>query len=114
MGSSWTTTQTKNHKLINFNVPNYLITNFDELVKFKRITRTSMLIRLIESYMRSEVTKMKDDDKINHLIQDVKLRNNNPTQKLKQLNETQSPPYPIFQEFTEDEYDWEERLRNGY
>ena len=63
------------HKLINFNVPNYLITNFDELVKFKRISRTSMLIRLMESYVRNEVGRLKEDDEINHLIRDVKLRN---------------------------------------
>ncbi len=42
-----------NYKLINFNVPHYLINNFDEIVKFKRISRTSVLIGLMERYIGS-------------------------------------------------------------
>ena len=36
------------HTLINFNIPNYLKHDFDELAKFKRVSRTSILNRLIE------------------------------------------------------------------
>ena len=60
-----------NHKLINFNVPNYLINNFDNLVKFKRVSRTSMLVRLIETYLREELLQMKKD---NELSESFKLK----------------------------------------
>lgn len=103
------------HKLINFNVPNYLITNFDELVKFKRISRTSMLIRLMESYVRNEVGRLKEDDKINHLIRDVKLRNHIPPKKLNkvksvEVDEDDILPPPLFQ--NDDDIDWESRLND--
>ena len=41
-----------NYKLINFNVPNTLITNFDNVCKFKRFSRTSVLLRLMELFKR--------------------------------------------------------------
>ena len=49
------------YKLVNFNVPNYLIKNFDNLVKFKRVSRTSMLVHLMENYLRTEQQKLKED-----------------------------------------------------
>ena len=44
-----------NHKLINFNVPNYLINNFDNLVKFKacsHILHKKCANRFLLHYMR--------------------------------------------------------------
>ena len=46
------------YKLINFNVPKYLIKNFDNMVKFKRMSRTSLLVGMMESYLRSEYRKL--------------------------------------------------------
>lgn len=66
-----------NHKLINFNVPQYLIKNFDNLVRFKRVSRTSMLIQLMETYIRSERKLLEEDDGLNVLINDVENRNLN-------------------------------------
>ena len=63
------------YKLINFNVPKYLIKNFDNLVRFKRVSRTSMLVHLMENYIRSEKKLMEDDDTLNLLINDVEKRN---------------------------------------
>ena len=63
------------YKLINFNVPKYLIKNFDNLVRFKRVSRTSMLVHLMESYIRSEKKLMEDDDTLNLMINDVEKRN---------------------------------------
>ena len=63
------------HKLINFNVPKYLIKNFDNLVKFKRVSRTSMLIHLMEDYIRSERVRMKNDHTLTLMINDIELRN---------------------------------------
>ena len=61
-----------NHKLINFNVPNYLINNFDNLVKFKRVSRTSMLVRLIETYIREELLQMKKDNELSESFKRIK------------------------------------------
>ena len=63
------------YKLINFNVPKYLIKNFDNMVKFKRVTRTSLLIGMMESYLRHEYRKIKEDDELNNLIVDIEKRN---------------------------------------
>lgn len=63
------------HKLINFNAPNYLITNFDNLVRFKRVSRTSMLIHLMETYVRSEKRRMEDDNTLNMMISEISVRN---------------------------------------
>lgn len=64
-----------NHKLVNFNVPNYLIQNFDHLVRFKRVSRTSMLIHLMEKYIRSESEFIKKDNQINKVIHDIEESN---------------------------------------
>ena len=63
------------HKLINFNVPNYLIKNFDNLVKFKRVSRTSMLVHLMETYCRSEQRRLKEDNILNQMVVDLTQRN---------------------------------------
>lgn len=101
------------NKLVNFNVPHYLITNFDEVVKFKNVSRTSMLIRLMESYVRSEFNRLEEDNKINQLIMNVKLRNHNPPQNMKRYKEEIDDeedllPPPILQSLDND--DWEEDL----
>lgn len=69
------------HKLINFNVPKYLITNFDSLVRFKRVSRTSMLVRLMEDYIRSERRLMEEDNSLNQMIRDIEVRNKNSMKK---------------------------------
>ena len=114
MGSPWINSPSNNYKLVNFNVPNYLITNFDELVKFKRISRTSMLITLMESYIRTEVLKLKEDDNINKLITNVKLRSNTPTQTLKKNDPSQSPVTPKFSDDNMGEnIKWEDSFKDG-
>lgn len=98
------------YKLVNFNVPNYLINNFDEMVKFKRMSRTSTLIGLMELWLRSEVKKVESDNNFNNLIMDMKLRNKTTeTLKTDKVNEEEFPPTPIFT--VNDDYDWKERFR---
>ena len=63
------------HRLINFNVPKYLINNFDKLVKFKRVSRTSMLIHLMENYIRTEHQMMERDNTLNEMMSDLSERN---------------------------------------
>jgi hypothetical protein len=85
-----------NFKLVNFNVPKYLIKNFDELVRFKRVSRTSMLIHLMEGYIRSEWKQIKDDDDLNHMIKDLEHRNLNrmKDELIGLSNEVEEQSYP--------------------
>jgi hypothetical protein len=100
------------YKLINFNVPNHLINSFDEMVKFKRVSRTSLLIRLMESWLRHEVNHLETDNKFNYFVRDMKLRNRT-TLPLDKTNKTFTDdeddllPQPIF---SSDDYNWEDRL----
>jgi hypothetical protein len=64
----------KTHTLINFNIPNHLKTNFDHLVDFKRVSRTSVINTLIENYCRSELSHLQADGRINELISTMKTR----------------------------------------
>ena len=102
------------HKLINFNVPNYLITNFDNLVRFKRVSRTSMLIHLMESYIRTEKKRMEDDDTLNLMITDISVRNREDIKReirkdVKEVKDEYEPPMiPISSDYDND--DWENEL----
>lgn len=64
----------KTHTLINFNIPLHLKTHFDQLVDFKRVSRTSVLNALIENYCRSEIDHLETDGRINDLITSIKTR----------------------------------------
>ena len=64
-----------NKILINFNIPNYLKENFDNLVKFKGQSRTSVMIDLIQSFCRQEFNKINEDKILNSLIIDITNRN---------------------------------------
>ncbi len=69
-----------NHKLINFCVSNHLIKKFDDLIKVKRVTRTSVLVKLMETYLRYELKQMEED-------------NNNYKKVVNQVsNDNQKPP----------------------
>lgn len=54
--------------LINFNVPNNLKYNLDRLSKFKNVTRTSILNRLIEEWVRHETKQLEEDGRIYELM----------------------------------------------
>ena len=110
--SVWTHSSNNDHKLINFNVPKYLITNFDNLVKFKSVSRTSMLNRLMEDYLRSEHNKMKEDDSFNLLITKLSERNREDIKKqyrkdVMELREDDEPPMiPMSNDYD----NWEDRF----
>ncbi len=63
------------HKLINFNAPRYLLKNFDNLARYKSISRTSMLITLMEKYVREEVEQMTKDNTFNNILCEMDERN---------------------------------------
>ena len=110
----WNNSSHEDHKLVNFNVPKYLIINFDNLVRFKRVSRTSMLVRLMEDYLRSEHQKMKDDGTLNQMIQDIGKRNredlkNEIRKDIREVRAEYEPPMiPISSDYDND--DWENDL----
>jgi hypothetical protein len=99
------------YKLINFNIPYHLINSVDEVVKFKRVSRTSLLIGLLERWLRNEIDQMEKDNKFNHLLMDMKLRNRKSTPLVTSKNNDDDDddllPQPIF---SSDDYHWEDRL----
>lgn len=102
-------------KLINFRVPNYLINNFDNFVRFKRVSRTSMLIHLMESYLRTESKQMKEDGSFNQMIHTISKNNREDLKQqlrndLKEVKEEWEPP--MIPTFSDNEFDWEDRFRN--
>ena len=92
------------HTLINFNIPNYLKKNFDSLVKFKRVSRTSILNQLIDRYVRFELDQIEKDNKINSLLTDIEKRNQKDLKKeiLKNI------PLEIDEVVTTKKHSWED------
>lgn len=80
------------YTLINFNIPNHLKKNFDELVNFKRVSRTSVLNSMIEEFCRKEFKLIKEDGKLNDLITNIQIKN------LPKINQQKTSPW-------EDSYD---------
>ena len=91
-----------NHKLINFNVPNYLIIKFDSLLKLKKVSRTSMLLNLMETYLRDELTLMKNDNELSESFKKIKDKFDKPKSVVKE-----KPMIPH-----SDDVEWEDRLSN--
>ena len=100
--------QSSNYKLINFNVPDYMVNIFDEIVKFKRISRTSVLIGLMEKYIRAEHQNLEEDGKLNKLISDIKSRNQQP-EPLRQ-SKIEEHYYPPTIPTVDDDCTWQDRL----
>ena len=63
-----------NSSSITFYCPNHIKHSFDELVKFKRSNRTSIINNLMENYLRTEHHKIKEDQTLQNLLDDVKVR----------------------------------------
>ena len=98
MGMTYQNTSS-DYKLINFNVPKYLIKNFDNLVKFKRVSRTSMLVHLIENYIQFEKQRIEDMGHLNNLIHDIEKRNRTTIKEEmiglhREIEEEFEPPVP--------------------
>ena len=94
-------------KLVNFNVPNYLISQFDDLVKFKRKSRTSILLTLMETYLRDERTQIQKDNELTKSFKSIKEKYDNPKSK-RVVKEEPMIPYSSDEEM--DEKFWRERL----
>ena len=102
-----------NHTLINFNIPTYLKKNFDNLVKFKRVSRTSILNQLIDRYVKFELDQIDRDNRINSLMSDVEKRNQKSLKNeiKKTMNEIEEdklpPPIPLQIDDVVNEKGWE-------
>ena len=94
-------------KLVNFNVPNYLISQFDDLVKFKRKSRTSILLTLMETYLRDERTQIQKDNELTKTFKSIKEKYENPKTK-KLVKEQPMIPYSIDNDMGDDF--WKERI----
>ncbi len=93
--------------MISLNVPNYLKTNFDNICKFKRFSRTSMLVRLMENFLRYEYKQINEDKKLNNLVKDLQKTNS----KSKKVIEPPMIPYSSDNELMDDKF-WNDRLNN--
>lgn len=99
--------ETKKHssKLINFNAPTPLIEAFDQIVKYKGVTRTSQLLHLINNFLRSEHLIMKEDASFTHFIQSISKTEQNRMKEM--LHAAYEPPMIPH---SNDLEDWEQRL----
>ena len=87
------------YKLVNFNVPKYLIENLDNMVRFKRMSRTSYLIQLIEQSLITEKKRIEEQGKLNFLIKDIEEKNrkilkNEMIGLQREIEEEFEPPVP--------------------
>ena len=64
-----------NVRLINFNVPVHLLRNFDSLARHKATSRTSMLLRLMEQFVRDEADWVERDNRLNAVLVEMEGRN---------------------------------------
>ena len=55
-------------KLITFRAPHSILTNFDQIIKFKRGSRTSYLVSYMDHFVRTEFTRLKETNQIHELI----------------------------------------------
>ena len=90
------------YTMISLNIPKYLKTSIDDLIKFKRISRTTMLINLMESYLRTELLQMKKDNDLSESFKLIKDKFSNPKPTTKE-----KPMIPH-----SDDVEWEDRLSN--
>lgn len=62
------------HILVNFNIPYHLKKNFDQLSKFKRVSKTSILNSMIEEFCRTELRLIKEDGLLDDFMTDMQNR----------------------------------------
>ena len=109
-----------NYTLINFNIPTYLKKNFDSLVKFKRVSRTSILNQLIDRYVRFELDQIEKDNRINSLMSDVEKRNQKSLKKeikktINEIEEDKLPPsIPLQIDDVVNERSWSDYQRENW
>lgn len=103
----------KDTKLITFRVPNSVVSDFDELVKFKRGSRTSYLVGFMDSFVREEFKRLEESNRINEFIHNIRNRNQKPSKLPKTSDDvwksSRDDYYPPTIPTINDDYDWELR-----
>lgn len=95
-----------NHSSITFYSPIHLKQSFDELVKFKRSSRTSILNFLMEQYVRTETKLLSEDKEVNSFLNDLKVRHHqNRPPKIKVQKDDELPMIPQSSDFLDDNWD---------
>lgn len=100
-----TTKTNQSIKLINFNAPIPLINSFDQLLRYKGISRTSQLIHLINNFIRSEYLLLKEDTSFTSFIKTISEAERH--RMLQMIHDTYEPPMIPH---ANDQDDWEQRL----
>lgn len=73
-------------------------------MKFKRISRTSMLIHLMENYIRTEISNIEIDNNLNRVISDVGVRGQNiPHKEMISKTRDYGLPNPIINDYQNDD-----------
>ena len=91
------------YQLMNFNIPIHLKHNLDLIAKYKHISRTSIVNRLLDLYCRQELKNLEDTKRIQDLIK----MQSKPLTYTKPIQEFDQPVSVLF----DDEYEWEERFK---
>ena len=103
----------KDTKLITFRVPNSVVSDFDELVKFKRGSRTSYLVGFMDNFVREEFKRLEESNRINEFIHNIRNRNQKPSKLIKTSDDvwksSRDDYYPPTIPTINDDYDWELR-----
>ena len=63
-----------NSSPIQFYIPNHLKNQFDEIISFRRLSRSYVLNDFIESWVTTQFQKIKDKEEISDLLENVKQR----------------------------------------
>ena len=79
---------------ITFYCPNHIKNGFDELVRFKRISRTSIINHLMENWLRKEYQQLKVDEQMVSVMEKVKEKNQT-TKPLKQHTQKSDNKRPL-------------------
>ena len=106
--------ETDNHtKLVTFRVPNSVVHDFDELIKFKRGSRTSYLVGFMDNFVREEFKRLEESNRINEFIHNIRNRNLKPSKLTKTSDDvwksSRDDYYPPTIPTIHDDYDWELR-----
>ena len=91
--------------LINFKIPKHLKYHLDRLVKFKGISRTSILINLIEGWIHKETEQLENDGRVYELMSSLEntiersvLRQVSPKEQTRRWEDSYDDelPVPVF------------------
>lgn len=103
----------KDTKLITFRVPNSVVSDFDELIKFKRGSRTSYLVGFMDNFVREEFKRLEESNRINEFIHNIRNRNQKPSKLNKTSDDvwksSRDDYFPPTIPTINDDYDWELR-----